>query len=626
MSKSAAKPSTDETAKPTTTESFRETVDSIVIAFVLAFLFRTFEAEAFVIPTGSMALTLMGDHKDLDCSKCGYSYRVSASSESPNSSAEQRAFDLNPDGWRRDHAVTSGVCPNCRYRMHFDDKLPEGADVPMPPSYKGDRILVTKYSYDFTDPERWDVAVFKNPSQAKINYIKRIVGLPHEEVLIYRGDVYTRRGDEQPFRIARKPHDKFLAVAQTVYDHDYALPMIHQRGWPQRWTSGAAEGAGAWKQSDDLKRFHAEAADGERWLRYQHYVPNNIEWETLAREPLSPAQRAKLKPQLISDFCEYNSEWTRDRFSRDYSFLGWHWVGDVAVEGELSFGKLQNDDAEAVLEIVEGGRAYQCRLRAATGDVVLSISDLEGYAPTARGAAKGPGPHRVRFANVDDRLLVWIDGRPITFDASTDFQTVDKVEAMIDGKQQVYAFDGESKFPPLMNLVPKQQDVSSPVGVAARGCELDVAHLRILRDVYYIADKYRAGRSGHVHDYDDKTLENFFTELSRQRLQPAVRDDRNLELREVTEFMSDIDVQPERFAETLFVRFQMEEGQFFVLGDNSPRSLDGRLWRPDETYVRRELLIGKALFVYWPHALDHIPGTEIPFPFFPNFARMRMIR
>ena len=33
----------------------RETIESIVIAFVLAFLVRTFEAEAFVIPTGSMA-------------------------------------------------------------------------------------------------------------------------------------------------------------------------------------------------------------------------------------------------------------------------------------------------------------------------------------------------------------------------------------------------------------------------------------------------------------------------------------------------------------------------------------------------------------------------------------------
>ena len=38
----------------------RETIESIVVALVLAFLFRTFEAEAFVIPTGSMAPTLMG--------------------------------------------------------------------------------------------------------------------------------------------------------------------------------------------------------------------------------------------------------------------------------------------------------------------------------------------------------------------------------------------------------------------------------------------------------------------------------------------------------------------------------------------------------------------------------------
>jgi hypothetical protein len=50
--------------------AIRETVESVAIAFVLAFLFRTFEAEAFVIPTGSMAPTLMGRHKDLVCPKC----------------------------------------------------------------------------------------------------------------------------------------------------------------------------------------------------------------------------------------------------------------------------------------------------------------------------------------------------------------------------------------------------------------------------------------------------------------------------------------------------------------------------------------------------------------------------
>src|ERR1700676_3426555 len=52
--------------------TIRETIESIVIAFILAFLFRTFEVEAFVIPTGSMATTLMGRNLDLDCPQCGF--------------------------------------------------------------------------------------------------------------------------------------------------------------------------------------------------------------------------------------------------------------------------------------------------------------------------------------------------------------------------------------------------------------------------------------------------------------------------------------------------------------------------------------------------------------------------
>ena len=40
--------------------SVRETIESIIIAFVLAFVFRAFVVEAFVIPTGSMAPTLLG--------------------------------------------------------------------------------------------------------------------------------------------------------------------------------------------------------------------------------------------------------------------------------------------------------------------------------------------------------------------------------------------------------------------------------------------------------------------------------------------------------------------------------------------------------------------------------------
>jgi signal peptidase I len=73
-----------------------------------------------------------------------------------------------------------------------------------------------------------------------------------------------------------------------------------------------------------------------------------------------------------------------------------------------------------------------------------------------------------------------------------------------------------------------------------------------------------------------------------------------------------------------------------VLGDNSAESMDSRLWeqKVPQYYVDRDLLIGKALVIYWPHSWDMIPGTEglpmlpngIWFPCFPNFARMGAVR
>ena len=55
------------TAKPSNTEqelvSIRDTVESIWIAIVLAFVLRAFMIEAFVIPTGSMIPTLQEGDK-----------------------------------------------------------------------------------------------------------------------------------------------------------------------------------------------------------------------------------------------------------------------------------------------------------------------------------------------------------------------------------------------------------------------------------------------------------------------------------------------------------------------------------------------------------------------------------
>ena len=78
----------------------RETVESIVIAFILAFLFRAFEAEAFVIPTGSMAPTLQGRHKDVNCAECGHNFRSSASQENRDGRRD-RDWDRRGDDYGR---------------------------------------------------------------------------------------------------------------------------------------------------------------------------------------------------------------------------------------------------------------------------------------------------------------------------------------------------------------------------------------------------------------------------------------------------------------------------------------------------------------------------------------------
>ena len=94
-------------------DGFRETVESIVIAFVLAFLVRTFEAEAFVIPTGSMGPTLWGRNKDLECPQCGHRFTVSASGE------------VDPRTNRKVDDIVICKCPMCRYPIDVGPHNPQ---------------------------------------------------------------------------------------------------------------------------------------------------------------------------------------------------------------------------------------------------------------------------------------------------------------------------------------------------------------------------------------------------------------------------------------------------------------------------------------------------------------------
>lgn len=53
--------------------------------------------------------------------------------------------------------------------------------------YDGDSLLVDKLSYRFSDPKRFDIIVFPYSEAEKVYYVKRIIGLPGETVVIREG-------------------------------------------------------------------------------------------------------------------------------------------------------------------------------------------------------------------------------------------------------------------------------------------------------------------------------------------------------------------------------------------------------------------------------------------------------
>ena len=54
-----------------------------------------------------------------------------------------------------------------------------------------DRILVNKLIQTFRDPKRWDITVFKYPLQKNQNYVKRIIGLPGDEIVLANGMLWV---------------------------------------------------------------------------------------------------------------------------------------------------------------------------------------------------------------------------------------------------------------------------------------------------------------------------------------------------------------------------------------------------------------------------------------------------
>jgi signal peptidase I len=590
-------------------EAIRELVEAVVIAFALAFFVRTFEAEAFVIPTGSMAPTLMGRHKDLVCSKCGYHYQVTASAE-VNPKTGRLLVDADGTQWVH---VVAATCPNCRFPMDLTPGNPQGKTYR---SFKGDRILVAKFPYHLANPDRWDVAVFAYPGEARTNYIKRLVGLPNETLSIHRGDLFVQPSGTGSPRIARKPPHKILAMMQPVYDNDHVAPEMVRQGWPLRWVAEPAQGPGAWQVSEDLKRFRTEGtSSGEAWLGYHHYVPTPEDWRTVLQGGRFDVRSGYPKPQLITDFACYNTAVVQPTQQPNPSRFGLHWVGDLVLECTV---EVQSQQGQFLMALVEGGRVFRCELDVATGRTTLFVDGSRPFQTAAETRVRGPGKYDLRFANVDDQLVLWVNGSVVDFDPKPEY---DPIVEPAGGRAVLEPgrLDGTGESLAVGDPEPTEADLQ-PARIGSRALAATVSHVRLFRDVYYIATRSTFKQS----DYE------LPPELSGSHAlaSPTAQS--------LAAMFSDPD-QWSFFRYRRQVWFTLQADEFFMLGDNSAESKDSRLWESDDDtpyFVRRDLLKGKALWIYWPHSWDRIPGSDkIPwfpngiwFPLFPNFCRMGFVR
>lgn len=618
-----------------------------MLAVILAFIFRSFEAEAFVIPTGSMAPTLMGRHIDVTCKECGYRYSSGASIE-------------NSD--RNGGFVTQTSCPICRYPQTLARKNAGDGSNPNEDSFNGDRLIVDKVTYLLEDPQRWDVIVFRYPYNAKQNYIKRLVGLPNETIRIHNGDVFAKQDGESEFKILRKPPHKLRALLEIVDDSDHLATGLVEAEWPSRWQEWSKKPADrSWqiKREQNRKGYYHESYsnDGKSsnvaWLRYRHLVPNLDTWQNAPRTPITRAQiyddrgipdTAKVfsrvevdsgfegwdltkdanyfQGQLITDYYPYNQN--REVYPRarvetevisDEEVVeviqsssakvepGYHWAGDLALECDV---EIESESGALLLDLVEGGFHYTCTIDVSSGKATLEVSDKTVSFHDADGrpiesvnaetAVKGKGKYRLCLANADDELTLWVDDQVVKFDSPPRFNSPREMSPRWSSSDP-----GDAE----------------PLGIGSRGCAMTVDRIRVYRDIYYLAIKSDGEPLIGLDstDYADqfKTQDDMI-----QFIQENGKEDFLSALRNVIQTPSKWD-STDVFRKRRQVEFELAEGQYLPVGDNSPSSKDARVWGP-EHYFDANLLIGKAQFVFWPH------GWRRPIPYWPNFDRFRFVR
>jgi signal peptidase I len=555
----------------------KETIESILIAFILAFVFRAFVVEAFVIPTGSMATTLLGAHMRYTCKECGYQFEVGYSNP-PSASGDDT--DIPSRAYKESFGI---YCPNCRHKVSESESTE-------PPIRYGDRILVLKYLYIpwISSPHRWDVVVFKTPDRPRdsvtpfftVNYIKRLIGLPNDKIMILDGDVYIwdqnnlwspdpeiRATMKDHWKIQAKPRYAQDAMWRIIYDDDYRPlhedrplndvpagsdhrpPAAKIEHWTLPWIAQTGSG---WNtgEKDHSRVISFNNPTGGGRLRFD---PTSVPHYDPVHAPGG----------YFTDWLAYNEE-MRGRHGFSDSFDQGENVSTVSDFKLTFFYQRKSGDGplkahltkhhhEFVLEMLPDHLRLLHRL---PNKREVEIAALKPINPSTI-----PGQIRVDFANVDYHVTVRINDE-LAFET-----TPEEYHPNVNELWDRFVKGSTDPFPiPTVALEAQRQQAA-------------FSHVSLWRDVYYTSGPgviYRANPNA-----------------------PA----------------------------------ELNGDEYFTMGDNSAASSDARMWMQDVNLPEEDLktaagrvparfMLGRAFFVYWP--AGYRPLNSAP-ALVPNFGDMRLI-
>ncbi len=349
-----------------------DTVSVLLVSFSLAMVFRGFVLEGFVIPTGSMAPTLLGENIRVRSSDTGYDYAVDAQ---PILFNARRAAG----GGGRDF-------PQPLYDPMISQQVPVGNDSNLKlatDARLGDRILVLKYLWPFHGVERYDSVVFKNPTDPvgdAAYYVKRCVGVPNEMFCIADGDVFTGPADGTPeqMRVARKGELAQRGCWQPVYDSDYQPVSIEkmEATTKRAWAGAPFRGQG-WSMRGEREWSHPAGGEAST-LKWEHSIIPLTDWNAYNLYRPSTTQFP---------------------------------MADIRVAAEIAMGRGSMD---TTMELRARGQVFRFTL----GTYEAKVERLDDAGTVLAGAAAEgwyfdePRAH-VEFWHVDQAMRMFVHGREV---------------------------------------------------------------------------------------------------------------------------------------------------------------------------------------------------------------------